>query len=253
MPSKLERVLYVEDDPVIYPLTIMALEDFGACAVAHCASGREALEKAEGFAPEILLLDVMMPGMDGIETLARLRRIASLSTIPAVFMTAKARTLEPQVFHESGAAAVISKPFDPLTLSDQLNAIWNEARNCTAPSSSAREPARSAPADAKEVPGFRLELDDLQDAYRERRNRVLEKVRHVEGGHDFTKAEFADFLHELHQLAGSAGFFAQAALGRAAAHLEEDLAGTSMAQACLVLRARGDDLRRSAHVQPPHR
>ncbi|MBT0669349.1 response regulator [Novosphingobium profundi] len=243
MPNKLERVLYVEDDPVIYPLAIMAIEDFGAGVVEHCASGAQAIEKAPDFAPEILLLDVMMPGMDGIETLARLRQIESLAHVPAVFMTAKAQTLEPQVLRAAGAAAVIAKPFDPLTLWDHLNAIWNAAREarCAEPLSQAVD----ADAALKVLPPhggkrFGLELDDLENAYEERRNRVLATIRTLEGGREFTCAQRTDFRRELHQLAGSAGFFAQDALGKAAARLERDLGEMSMEQAWLALQERGD-------------
>ena len=87
-------------------------------------NGRAALEIAETKAPDIILLDVMMPGMDGIETLDGLRRLPELDAVPMVFMTAKVQPREETALREAGAVDVIPKPFDPLTLADEVRAIW---------------------------------------------------------------------------------------------------------------------------------
>ena len=86
----LKKILYVEDDTDIQAVAQMALEMVGGFDVKICSSGREAIAEAGGFAPDLMILDVMMPGMDGPQTLGALHEIAGLETTPAVFMTAKA-------------------------------------------------------------------------------------------------------------------------------------------------------------------
>ena len=81
-----------------------------------CGSGHEALAIAADWPPDIILLDVMMPVMDGPATLAQLRRNPQTAEIPVVFMTARAQTRELDLFRSLGAVGVIPKPFDPMTL-----------------------------------------------------------------------------------------------------------------------------------------
>ncbi|MBO1073523.1 response regulator [Roseomonas marmotae] len=121
----LSRILYVEDDDDVRKLAAFALKMVGKFTVEACASGQEALEKAEGFAPQLLLLDVMMPGMDGPTTLARLRALPGIADMPAVFMTAKVQPQEVARYRGLGSLEVISKPFDPMTLSATLRGIWD--------------------------------------------------------------------------------------------------------------------------------
>lgn len=123
--TTLQRILHVEDDPDIREIARLALEMMGGFSVLQCESGGEALEKAPGFRPQLLLLDVMMPGMSGEETLAALRNIPETRDCPAIFVTAKAQKAEVERLVESaGAVAVIVKPFDPTTLADEIRAIW---------------------------------------------------------------------------------------------------------------------------------
>lgn len=126
--SALQRILYVEDDPDVRKVTGLALKALGHFTIEPCASGQEALERAAAFAPQLLLLDVMMPGMDGPTTLQRLRELPGLADAPAIFMTAKVQPQEVQRYRDLGGLDVISKPFDPMTLSDQVRRIW-EARH----------------------------------------------------------------------------------------------------------------------------
>ncbi|BBK38885.1 response regulator [Allostella sp. ATCC 35155] len=126
MPKEpLARILYVEDDADIRMIGKFAMENVGGFVVTDCESGEEALARAPGAAPQLLLLDVMMPGMDGPTTLARLRAQPATAATPVVFMTAKVQPQEVQRYRELGAIDVISKPFDPMTLSDSIRAIWN--------------------------------------------------------------------------------------------------------------------------------
>jgi two-component system OmpR family response regulator len=124
MTEPLSRILYVEDDADVRKVATFALKMVGKFVVEACSSGEEALEKAAGFAPQLLLLDVMMPGMDGPTTLARLRELDATATTPAVFMTAKVQPHEVSHYRELGSLDVISKPFDPMTLSANVRGIW---------------------------------------------------------------------------------------------------------------------------------
>jgi len=126
MTEELKRVLYVEDEPDIQKVAKLALETVGNLEVLICSSGAEAIEKAAPYEPDLLLLDVMMPGMDGPATLAALRAIDSLTDVPAVFLTAKVMPSEMQEFKEMGAIDVIAKPFDPMTLAEQVRAAWEK-------------------------------------------------------------------------------------------------------------------------------
>ncbi len=123
MDVALERILYVEDDPGIRLVGKMALEMVGGLLVRDCASGLEALA-VTGFAPQLLLLDVMMPGIDGVVTLQRLWQQPETVGVPAIFMTAKVQPDEIAQLRAVGAIDVIAKPFEPMVLATQLRAIW---------------------------------------------------------------------------------------------------------------------------------
>lgn len=124
MPSPLCRILYVEDEPDIRAVAQMALEAVGGFFVIVCASGQEALSAAPDARADLLLLDVMMPGMDGPSTLRALREIPATAHTPVIFMTAKVQAAEVAMFKELGALDVIPKPFDPMELSAQIERIW---------------------------------------------------------------------------------------------------------------------------------
>jgi len=122
--SPLKRILYVEDEPDIQAVAQIALEAVGGFELQVCSSGEEALASAVAFAPDLLLLDVMMPGMDGPTTLKALWELPEISAVPAMFMTAKVQPNEVAEFKTLGALDVIAKPFDPMTLSDQIKTAW---------------------------------------------------------------------------------------------------------------------------------
>lgn len=122
--AELSKILYVEDEADIREIAKLALEHVGGFSVALCASGEEALEKAAAFEPDMILLDVMMPGMDGPTTLQHLRAQSELAGVPVAFLTAKVQPQEILAFKEMGAVDVIAKPFDPMTLAEQVRAIW---------------------------------------------------------------------------------------------------------------------------------
>lgn len=120
----LNKILHVEDDADIREIAKIALEMIGGFEVNQFSSGHEAVACAESFAPDLLLLDVMMPIIGGEDTLRELRKIPSLDAVPAIFMTAKAHEREKQALLNAGAVAVIVKPFDPTTLAEDIRAIW---------------------------------------------------------------------------------------------------------------------------------
>ena len=86
-------------------------------------SGRKALEVVSDFNPEVILLDVMMPGLDGIKTFELLREQKQLDNVPIIFITAKVQKHEVQSYYDLGAAGVLLKPFDPVTLPQQIESI----------------------------------------------------------------------------------------------------------------------------------
>jgi len=120
------RLLHVEDDQDIREVANMALTLSGKFEVLQCPSGEDALRKAPEFDPEILLLDVMMPGMSGPDTLKALREMPQFSETPAIFMTARAQPAEVEALKSLSALTVVVKPFDPITLGDQIMAVLEE-------------------------------------------------------------------------------------------------------------------------------
>jgi CheY-like chemotaxis protein len=126
MGRELKRILYVEDDEDIRTVTAMALEAVGGFTVIACSSGNEALAAVPDADADLILLDVMMPGMDGIATLSALRGLPQTADTPVVFMTAKVQASEIQNYMRLGVTGVIAKPFDPMTVSAQIGEIWQK-------------------------------------------------------------------------------------------------------------------------------
>lgn len=122
--TELQRIMHIEDDPSIQQVAKIALEAVGGFSVHTCSGGQQALADFADFAPQLILLDVMMPGMDGPTTLQNLQQQYDLSAIPTVFMTAKVQSNEVASYKALGAADVVVKPFDPMTLSNQIRQIW---------------------------------------------------------------------------------------------------------------------------------
>lgn len=122
----LQRVMHVEDDESIRAVAEIALTDVAGFTLLSCDSGQSALAQAEEFAPQLILLDVMMPQMDGLQTLAALLQLPSLKNTPVVFMTAKIQQSEKQRYLDVGAIGIIEKPFEPMELGDTLNALYQQ-------------------------------------------------------------------------------------------------------------------------------
>jgi CheY-like chemotaxis protein len=122
--ESLQTVLYVDDEPDIREVVELSLGLVGGLTVHTCDSGERALEILPQLQPDLILLDVMMPRLDGPSTLQRLGADPNLNRIPVVFMTAKAMPQEVERFKQLGAVAVIAKPFDPMRLGEQVVSIW---------------------------------------------------------------------------------------------------------------------------------
>ena len=125
MATPLQKILYVEDDIDIQMLAQMSLK-MGGINATFCNSGEKALEKVQTFTPQLIVLDVCMPGMDGPTTLKELRKLPQTADVPAIFMTAQMQAADVKRYKEIGAVDVIAKPFDPMTLASKMKKIWEK-------------------------------------------------------------------------------------------------------------------------------
>ena len=117
------KIMYVEDEPDIQTIARIALEQIGGFDLLVCSSGQAALDQVSDFAPDIILLDVMMPEIDGIETFRHLKTLPACADVPVVFMTARVQTHEIKEYIDLGAVDVIAKPFSPIALAEQVKTI----------------------------------------------------------------------------------------------------------------------------------
>lgn len=125
----LKRILHVDDQDDIRHITRLVLQSLGGFEVESCPSGRAALEKVKDFMPDLIVLDVMIPDMDGPATLAAPRRLPNGANIPVIFMTAKVQPQEQKRLMKLGAVGIITKPYEPQTLPQRLHALWAERNN----------------------------------------------------------------------------------------------------------------------------
>lgn len=125
----LQRILCADDEPDMRALIKLALENVGHFHVDLCASGRELLDNIDLCKPDIVLLDYIMPAMDGMEVMQQLQRRADCHRIPVVFMTGSSTQSDIDRMKMAGAAGVIAKPFDPMTLSEALVKIWDDVNH----------------------------------------------------------------------------------------------------------------------------
>ena len=126
MPEQpLNRICYVEDDVDIQRIVRMSLERVGKMTVEIVGDSTRAVEAIIAFKPDLVLLDWMMPVMDGPAVLRKMREHAETEHLPVVFITAKASQRELDELLAMGAVGTISKPFSPTNLPDQLRSIWH--------------------------------------------------------------------------------------------------------------------------------
>jgi two-component system, OmpR family, response regulator len=120
--KEIKKIIYAEDEDDIRITAKMALE-LEAWEILPCNSGREVLEKVKDVKPDLILLDVMMPEMDGPTTFMELKKQPDTASIPVIFMTAKTQAKEIARYEELGAVGVITKPFDPMALTSQIKQL----------------------------------------------------------------------------------------------------------------------------------
>ena len=127
MDIKTKRILFIDDETHVRQIVKACLESLGGWDVLLAASGQEGLSKAVSEQPDAILLDLMMPEMDGLVLLKKLQANSVTQSIPVVFLTARKSLTEPQKFQELGVKGAIAKPFNSMTLVPQIaNALgWN--------------------------------------------------------------------------------------------------------------------------------
>lgn len=126
--AAIQKVLMVDDDPNIRFITEMSLQGLTSWQVLLAGSGDEALELISNNCPDLALLDVMMPGMDGPTLFRKIKAQCGADKMPLIiFMTAKVQTQEVETYKNLGAIGVITKPFDPMKLPQQIQEILNSA------------------------------------------------------------------------------------------------------------------------------
>ncbi|MBM3223494.1 MAG: response regulator [Candidatus Tectomicrobia bacterium] len=121
MPTK--QVLIIDDEEHIREVAQISLEMVGGWQVLTASSGRDGLAQAAATQPDAILLDVMMPDMDGPTTLQKLQATATLCAIPVIFLTAKVQATDQRRFVDLGVRGIINKPFDPMALPSQVAAV----------------------------------------------------------------------------------------------------------------------------------
>lgn len=197
----LKRILLVEDDPDIQEVTVLLLSHIEKFEVQACGSAAEGLRVAPDFDPDLILLDVMMPGLDGQGALAAFREMKETADTPVIFMTARVRPGEMLEYRQLGCLGVIPKPFDPDTLAATIREMWDRYQNAS--SNSAR----------------REDLKALRSVYAAE---LPERLRLIEGAAARLRdsgwdRETAASLYEMtHRLAGSAAIYGFPAVSTAA-------------------------------------
>ncbi len=124
MTPTLTHIMCIDDERDILDVARMCLETVGGYDVTCCDSGAEALRRVAGIMPDIILLDVMMPEMNGPDTFAALHQMPEIRRIPVVLMTARIQPSEVKAYMDLGVAGVIAKPFEAMALAGQVGAIW---------------------------------------------------------------------------------------------------------------------------------
>jgi CheY-like chemotaxis protein len=201
------RILHVDDEPDIREVVELALSLDPDFMLQGCGSGSEALAVAAEWQPDMVLLDVMMPVMDGPATLVQLRENARTASIPVIFMTARAQAREVDRFRSLGAVGVIPKPFDPMTLAASVRSYVQPARD---------------PMDDLRA-GFLLRIKKDSVALSE--HRLLLKENRLPAALDQIK-------RIAHALSGAGGIYGFAEISDAAADLE-DAAAAELADSSL--------------------
>ena len=201
---RLKRILVVDDDPDLLAVVSLALSALGGFDVLSCATSCDALRMAAREDPDLILLDIVMPGVDGFGVLRGLREGEATSSIPIVMMSAAVQPHETPGYKALGCIGLVSKPFDPSALPEQLEELWG------------RHVERRQEAHRREFEVLRhTYLSELGEKLRAMDDAVSALVA---GGWD--RARLEALYHLVHRMAGSSGLYRLPVLSRAAAALE---------------------------------
>ncbi len=213
MSQPLRNILCVDDERDILDVARMCLELVGGYQVTCCESGQAALDVLDGGAvPDVVLLDVMMPGLNGPETLEAIRRRKALDAVPVIFMTARVQEAEVRAYLRMGVTAVIPKPFDPMKLAGEVGMIWN-----------AFNEVREATADHSDVSAQMAELRTRYVASLDGHVSRLEDWRvRLEGG-DLAEADRLELKGVAHRLAGTGKTYGFAEISEVARLIDDRL------------------------------
>lgn len=127
--KELKKILYAEDEKDVQTIVEISVWSTSNYEIKICDNGKILLDSVEDYNPDLIMLDVMMPEMDGVTTLKNLQANEKTKNIPVIFITAKAQTNEVKLFNESGIIGVITKPFDPMSLCSTIKEIWDKTFN----------------------------------------------------------------------------------------------------------------------------
>jgi len=192
----LKRILYIEDEPDIQQIVKLSLESVGGFTVQLASSLAEALLHGRSHPPQLILLDYMLPEIDGAGALRALRNEPMLKETPVVFVTARVQPSEVESYRQMGALGVIPKPFDPMKLPDLVGKLWQSAG--------------AAP------PSVRAKLEALRPGFAAELQSKMARLSELQG-------DLRAFQYAVHAVAGSAGTFGFHAVSRAAGDLETHL------------------------------
>jgi CheY-like chemotaxis protein len=201
---RLKRILVVDDDPDLLAVVSLALTALGGFEVLTCASSRDALDTAAREEPDLILLDIMMPGVDGFGVLRALREGEATAGIPIVMMSAAVRPQDTPGYQALGCIGLVAKPFDPSALPGKLEGLWGQHAE------------RRREAHGREFESLRRAyVGELADKLRAMNDAAAALVS---GGWD--RARLEALFHLVHRMAGSSGLYRLPALSRAAGALE---------------------------------
>jgi two-component system OmpR family response regulator len=203
-PRPLKQILVVDDDPDLLAVVSLALTGLGEYVVETCASPCDAVEAARRFAPDLILLDLMMPGLDGFAVVKAMRELPATSGTPVVFMSARAER-PPAQWESLECLGVIQKPFDPVRLPETLEELWSLHVR-------------------RRIVAHEREFEVLRRAYI---GELAEKMRAMQAAattlatEGWDRAVVESLAQLAHRIAGSAGLYRLPALSRSASALEE--------------------------------
>lgn len=192
-----QSVLYVDDDPDICSVVEATLRLVPGLDVQTADSGERAIDLAYELRPDLVLMDVMMPGLDGPSTFKRMRESALLTKIPVIFMTAKVLPAQIAQLLLLGAIGVVVKPFDPLKLYDELFSLWNK-----------EGATRRSPIESGRPSDVRAQIDSLTASFLQRAwADVITLAKMIERAQAGDRSAFPEIERICHSIHGAGAMF----------------------------------------------